>query len=164
MYYKTTAGISKFRNCGQVCVATNRVLVQKSVYDLFIQKLVNRVKILTYGDGLTSVDIGGIINEAGYNKVVSHVEYALEKGATCLVGGKGMRSLDGKGGFLFQPAVLTGIIKEMKIETFGPVLPIMIFETEAEAIEMANDIPHGLAAYVYTTNLERSVRVSEALE
>jgi len=158
---------SKFRNCGQVCVATNRVLVQRTVYDAFVAKLLEKAKALTFGDGFTNVDMGPIIDKAGFDKIVSHVEDALEKGATCLLGGKPMRSENDKGGYLFEPTILTNVTKEMRIaneETFGPVLPIFVFDTEEEAIAMANDTPFGLSAYCFTENLSQSIRVTEALE
>jgi len=158
---------SKFRNCGQVCVATNRVLVQRDVYDQFVEKLLEKAKALTFGDGFTNVDMGPIIDKEGFDKVALHVEDALEKGATCLLGGKPMRSGDNKGGYLFEPTILTGVTKDMRIaneETFGPVLPLFVFDTEEEAIAMANDTPYGLSAYCFTENLSQSIRVTEALE
>ncbi|MBS7525555.1 NAD-dependent succinate-semialdehyde dehydrogenase [Fusibacter paucivorans] len=155
---------SKFRNCGQVCVATNRVLVQRSVYDAFIEKLMKRTSALTFGDGFTNVDMGPIIDKQGFDKIVAHVDDALAKGAKCLLGGKPAK---GGGGYLFEPTVLTDVTSAMRIakeETFGPVLPVFVFDTEAEAIQMANDTPFGLAAYCFTENLSRSIRVTEALE
>lgn len=155
---------SKFRNCGQVCVATNRVLVQRSVYNAFMEKLTQKASALTFGDGFTNVDMGPIIDREGFEKVLSHVEDAKHKGAEVVIGGK---PANGAGGYLFEPTILTKVTKEMKIateETFGPVLPIFIFDTEEEAVEMANDTPFGLAAYFYTEDLSRSIRVSEALE
>ena len=155
---------SKFRNCGQVCVATNRVLVQRSVYNAFMEKLIERASKLTFGDGFTNVDMGPIIDRDGFEKVLSHVEDAKHKGATVLLGGK---PVNGTGGYLFEPTVLTNVTSEMRIakeETFGPVLPVFVFDTEEEAIQMANDTPFGLAAYFYTESLSRSIRVSERLE
>ena len=158
---------SKFRNCGQVCVATNRVLVQRTVYDTFVAKLLEKAKALTFGDGFTNVDMGPIIDKDGFDKVTNHVADALEKGATCLLGGKPMRSENNKGGYLFEPTILANVTKDMRIaneETFGPVLPLFIFDTEEEAIAMANDTPYGLSAYCFTDNLSQSIRVTEALE
>jgi len=158
---------SKFRNCGQVCVATNRVLVQRTVYDTFVAKLLEKAKALTFGDGFTNVDMGPIIDKDGFDKVTTHVVDALEKGATCLLGGKPMRSENNKGGYLFEPTILANVTKDMRIaneETFGPVLPLFIFDTEEEAIAMANDTPYGLSAYCFTENLSQSIRVTEALE
>ncbi len=158
---------SKFRNCGQVCIATNRVLVQASVYEDFIEILESEVKKLTFGDGLTGVDMGPIINEAGYEKIVSHVEDALAKGARLITGGRGMRSRGEEGGFLFQPTILADVTPEMRItreETFGPVLPVMVFTEEQEAYDLANSTPYGLAAYAYSRDLSRSFRITESLD
>ncbi|OPL07623.1 MAG: NAD-dependent succinate-semialdehyde dehydrogenase [delta proteobacterium ML8_F1] len=158
---------SKFRNCGQVCIATNRVLVQRSVYEEFTAVLEKEVRRLTFGDGLSGVDMGPIINEAGYLKITEHVEDALKKGARLVTGGKGMRSKGESGGFLFQPTILADVTEEMKItreETFGPVLPIMVFDTEEQAYEMANSTPYGLAAYAYSRDLSRSYRITESLD
>jgi succinate-semialdehyde dehydrogenase/glutarate-semialdehyde dehydrogenase len=155
---------SKFRNCGQVCVATNRVLVQRSVYDAFLAKLMMRVSALTFGDGFTNVDMGPIIDKQGFDKIVAHVDDALAKGAKCPLGGK---PAAGGGGYLFEPTILTGVTQAMRIakeETFGPVLPVFVFDTEEEAIQMANDTPFGLSAYCFTESLSRSIRVTEALE
>lgn len=158
---------SKFRNCGQVCIATNRVLVHQSVEEAFIEKLLPRVRALTFGDGFTNVDMGPIIDEKGFNKIASQVNDALAKGAKCLCGGKGYRTNNGKGGYIFEPTVLANVTESMLIasqETFGPILPIMTFETDEEAIAIANGTPFGLASYFYSDSLSRSVEISDALE
>jgi succinate-semialdehyde dehydrogenase/glutarate-semialdehyde dehydrogenase len=158
---------SKFRNCGQVCIATNRVLVHESIASAYTQKLIEKVEKLKVGNGKDAVDMGPIIDEVGYNKIGEHVLDAITRGATCLVGGKGFRQNQNEGGFLFPATVLSNVTTDMLIakeETFGPVVPIITFTTEDEAINIANDTPFGLSAYVFTEGLSRATRVSEALE
>jgi len=155
---------SKYRNTGQTCVCANRLLVQAGVYDAFAAKLVEAVKKLAVGDGLKgATDQGPLIDASALAKVEEHVADALAKGAKVALGGK-RHSL---GGTFYEPTVLTYVTPEMKVageETFGPVAPLFRFETEEQAIRMANDTEFGLAAYFYTRDLARSWRVSEALE
>ncbi|APO79711.1 succinate-semialdehyde dehydrogenase (NADP(+)) protein (plasmid) [Rhizobium etli 8C-3] len=154
---------SKFRNGGQTCVCANRILVQAGVYDAFAEKLGARVNAMKVGPGVEAgIDIGPMINAAAIEKIDRHVEDAVAKGATISARG---RSLDGKQ--YATPIVLTGATTDMLLateETFGPVAPLFRFETEEEAIEIANGTPFGLAAYFYTESLKRSWRVGEALE
>lgn len=155
---------SKYRNTGQTCVCANRILVQSSVYDAFAEKLAARVGELKVGFGLDEgVTQGPLIDESAVEKVESHISDALEKGARVLTGGKRHE----KGGTYFQPTVLADVTTEMKVcreETFGPVAPLFRFDDEAEGIRMANDTIFGLAAYFYSRDVGRIVRVSEALE
>ena len=160
----TGAIASKYRNTGQTCVCANRLLVQAGVYDAFAAKLVAAVQKLRVGDGLAGETAQGpLIDDAALRKVEEHVADATGKGARIATGGK-RHTL---GGTFFEPTVLTGVTPAMMVareETFGPVAPLFRFETEAEAIRMANDTEFGLAAYLYTRDLARSWRVSEALE
>ncbi|MBA4502469.1 NAD-dependent succinate-semialdehyde dehydrogenase [Marinobacterium marinum] len=153
---------SKYRNAGQTCVCANRILVQRGVYDAFAEKLTERVRALKVGDGTKAgTDIGPMIEEKAITKVEEHIQDAVAKGATLLHGGERL------GGLYFQPAILTGVTTEMKVareETFGPMAPLFVFDTEEEAIAMANDTIFGLAAYFYTRDHARTIRVSEALE
>jgi succinate-semialdehyde dehydrogenase / glutarate-semialdehyde dehydrogenase len=155
---------SKYRNTGQTCVCANRILVQAGVYDAFSRKLVEAVSKLRVGDGLKGVtDQGPLIDSKALAKVEEHIQDALSKGAKIAVGGK----RHALGGQFFEPTVLTGVTSSMAVareETFGPVAPLFRFETEEEAIRMANDTEFGLASYFYTRDLARSWRVSEALE
>ncbi|MDY6948834.1 MAG: NAD-dependent succinate-semialdehyde dehydrogenase [Pseudomonadota bacterium] len=155
---------SKFRNTGQTCVCTNRFFVQHAVYEEFSRKLVDAVKRLRVGDGLKgTTDQGPLIDRNALQKVEEHVADAVAKGAKIVAGGK-RHALGGK---FFEPTVLTDVTTQMALsreETFGPVAPLFRFDTEAEAIRMANDTEFGLAAYFYTRDLGRSWRVSEALE
>jgi len=155
---------SKYRNTGQTCVCANRLLVQSSVYDVFARKLADAVAKLRVGDGLKGVtDQGPLIDAKALAKVEEHIADAVAKGAQIASGGK----RHALGGTFFQPTIITNVTPDMKVareETFGPVAPLFRFETEAEAVRMANDTEFGLAAYFYTRDLARSWRVSEALE
>jgi succinate-semialdehyde dehydrogenase/glutarate-semialdehyde dehydrogenase len=156
--------VSKYRNTGQTCVCANRLLVHTSVYDRFAEKLAAAVDRLKVGSGLDAgVTQGPLIDAAALEKVESHVRDAVSKGATILRGG----SRQGEGGRFFAPTVLTGVTPAMALareETFGPVAPLFKFETEAEAIELANATEYGLAAYFYGRDIGRVWRVAEALE
>jgi len=155
---------SKYRNTGQTCVCANRFLVQSSVYDAFASKLVDAVSQLRVGDGLKGVtDQGPLIDAKALAKVEEHVADAVAKGGQVALGGK----RHALGGTFFQPTVLTNVTSDMLMareETFGPVAPLFRFDTESQAIRMANDTEFGLAAYFYTRDLARSWRVAEALE
>ncbi len=155
---------SKFRNAGQTCVCANRVLVQDGVHDAFLEKVRAKVAALVIGDGAApGTTIGPLINAAAVDKVESLVADALAGGATALMGGN--RSNVGPG--FFEPTVLTGVGGDMAIATseiFGPVVPVIRFADEDEAVRLANDTPYGLAAYFYARDLGRVWRVMEALE
>jgi len=155
---------SKYRNTGQTCVCANRLLVQDGVYGEFSEKLAAAVGKLRVGDGLAGVtEQGPLIDGKAVAKVEEHIADALRKGARVALGGK----RHALGGTFFEPTILTGVTSEMLIareETFGPIAPLFKFHSEAEAISMANDTEFGLAAYLYTRDLARSWRVSEAIE
>jgi succinate-semialdehyde dehydrogenase/glutarate-semialdehyde dehydrogenase len=155
---------SKYRNAGQTCVCANRFYVQAGVYDAFAAKLAERVAQFTVGAGTEpGVTIGPLIEAAAVAKVKEHVADAVAKGATVVLGGRP----HARGGLFFEPTVLTGVTPAMKVareETFGPVAPLSRFETEAEAIAMANDSEFGLAAYFYSRDVGRVFRVAEAIE
>jgi succinate-semialdehyde dehydrogenase/glutarate-semialdehyde dehydrogenase len=155
---------SKFRNSGQTCVCTNRLLVQNTVYDEFARRLVLAVNALKVARAETEgAQQGPLINAKAVAKVEEHINDALSKGATLLSGGKPHVL----GGNFFEPTVLGDVTPAMLVardETFGPLAPLFRFDTEAEAIAMANDTEFGLASYVYTRDLSRAWRVSEALE
>lgn len=158
------AMISKFRNGGQTCVCANRILVQAGVYEAFAGKLAARVAALRVGDGLDEeTDIGPMINGAAVDKISRHVRDAVAKGAVIATPGPVLPG----GSQYVAPMVLTGASTDMMLaneETFGPVAPLFRFETEAEALAIANGTPFGLAAYFYTGDLARSWRIGEALE
>jgi succinate-semialdehyde dehydrogenase / glutarate-semialdehyde dehydrogenase len=155
---------SKYRNSGQTCVCANRLYVQRGVYEAFAQKLVEKVRALKVGSGATpGVTQGPLITENAVSKVVEHISDALCKGATLLTGGR----RHALGGTFFEPTVLGGATNDMKVareETFGPLAALFAFDTEDEVIAEANATEFGLASYVYTRDMGRVWRVSEALE
>jgi len=158
------AMISKFRNAGQTCVCTNRILVQDGVYDEFVRKLSAAVAALPVGDGFTEgTAIGPLINDAAVAKMREHISDAVAKGGQVDVGGDS----HGLGGTFFQPTVVSNVTSDMivaKEETFGPLAPVFRFTHEDEAIQAANDTEFGLASYFYSQNLSRVWRVMEGLE
>jgi len=155
---------SKYRNTGQTCVCANRLIVQSGIHDAFAARLAERVAAMKVGPGTgEGVTVGPLINDEALIKVDSLVREAVEAGATVLTGG----DVHGLGGLFYQPTVLTGATAEMRLfqeEIFGPIAPIVKFETEAEAIELANATPFGLAAYFYSRDVGRCWRVAEAIE
>ncbi|OYD09066.1 NAD-dependent succinate-semialdehyde dehydrogenase [Paludifilum halophilum] len=156
---------SKFRNAGQTCVCTNRIYVHERIREPFAKQLADHVRQLKVGNGMEEgVEIGPLIDDRALEKVEHHVRDAVEKGAQVVTGGK---RLDLPGGCYYEPTVLTGATEDMLVqqeETFGPVAPIQSFQTEKEALHKANSTPYGLAAYLYTRDLSRAIRVSEGLE
>jgi len=156
--------IAKYRNTGQTCVCANRILVQSGVYEEFARKLAARAGELKVGAGAEEgVAQGPLIDDLALAKVEAHVADALAKGARVLGGG----TRHARGGNFYQPTVLADVTPEMKVareETFGPVAPLFRFDSEAEAIAMANDTEFGLAAYFYSRDVARCWRVGEALE
>ena len=156
--------VSKYRNSGQTCVCSNRLLVQASVAEEFTQKLVAETAKLTLGDGLEDgIDLGPLVNNRAVRDVDALVQATVNAGAQVALGG----SPSERGGNFYAPTILTGVTPDMAVfrnEIFGPVAPITVFDTEAEAIALANDTEFGLASYFYTRDIGRVWRVSEALE
>jgi len=158
------AVISKYRNTGQTCVCTNRLLVQDGVYDAFAEKLAARVGKLKVANGLEAgAEQGPLIDMAAVEKVEEHIADALANGARVLVGGR----RHALGGSFFEPTVVADVTPTMAVareETFGPVAPLFRFHTEDEAVRLANATEFGLAAYFYSRDIGRVWRVAEALE
>jgi len=158
------AMIAKFRNAGQACIGTNRLLVQDSLHDEFVGRFVEKVKALKVGHGLEDdSQIGPLITEKALLKVQELVDGALEQGAELACGG----SRHNAGAQFFTPTVLTGVTQDMDIaqqEIFGPVASVMRFGDEEEAMRIANDTRYGLASYFYTNDLARVARVLGRLE
>ncbi len=156
------AGI--FAATGQTCIAGSRLLVQRSIYDAFVEKLVSMAKTAKMGDPLdVSTQVGPITTRPQYEKVLKYIEIAKEEGATCALGGK---PVPGEGWFI-EPTIFTGVSNRMRIaqeEVFGPILSIIPFEDEDEAISIANDTLYGLAAGVWTQNMARAFRLSQKLQ
>ncbi|MDO8223728.1 succinate-semialdehyde dehydrogenase [Bacillus cabrialesii] len=161
------AMVSKYRNAGQTCVCANRLIVHESIKDEFAAKLSEQVSKLKVGNGLEEgVNVGPIINKRGFEKIVSQIDDAVDKGAKVLAGGTYDRN-DDKGCYFVNPTVLADVDTSMNImheETFGPVAPIVTFSDIDEAIQLANDTPYGLAAYFFTENYRRGIYISENLE
>ncbi|HEV2122389.1 MAG TPA: NAD-dependent succinate-semialdehyde dehydrogenase [Chloroflexota bacterium] len=176
--------LSRFRNAGQTCICTNRVYAHKPIAAELAEKIAEHTKKLKIGNGLEAgTSVGPLIDEKGFRKVEEHVRDAVARGGTILAGGKpyatpedganghsnGSNGANGSAlkGWFFEPTVIGNAKPEMLVmheETFGPVLPIMEFETEEEAVTMANDTPFGLAAYFFARDVGRIFRVAEGLE
>ena len=156
--------LCKFRNAGQTCVCANRLYVQAGAYDAFVDKLTVLTADLKVGDGFSDgVQIGPLIDEAAIEKVQSHLDNALQHGAIITTGGKPIAS----GDLFFEPTVLAGATQSMRIaheETFGPIAPVIQFDTDEEAVALANDSEFGLAAYLFTESLSRAFKTAEAIE
>jgi len=156
--------ISKYRNAGQTCVCANRLYVQAGVYDAFAEKLVAAVAKLKVGNGFEpGVQQGPLIDHAAVEKVEEHIQDAVSKGGHVLLGGK----RHALGQTFFEPTVLADVTPQMKVakeETFGPLAPLFRFQTDEQAIEMANDTEFGLASYFYSRDIGRIWRAAEGLE
>jgi succinate-semialdehyde dehydrogenase/glutarate-semialdehyde dehydrogenase len=155
---------SKFRNAGQTCVCANRIFVQKGVYDRFVEVFLKKVEQLKVGNGLeSSTDVGPLIDQKAVHKVRQHIEDALSKGASILIGGEPHSNGDN----WFPPTVLLNAKQNMQCaneETFGPLAPLIRFDTIDEAIQMANNTEFGLAAYMFSENHRTIEKVSSSLE
>lgn len=158
------AMIAKMRNGGEACTAANRFYVQRGVYESFASKLAARMGGIKVGNGLDpATGCGPLITTKAVNKVSDLVDDAVARGARVLAGGK---RLEGKG-YFYMPTVLADVPLDAKLlgeEIFGPVAPLVVFDTEAQAIEMANNTEYGLVAYVYTKDMAKGLRVSEQIE
>lgn len=161
------ASLVKFLNTGQACISPNRIYVQRASLDAFVTTFTERVARLRAGNGLDDgVSIGPLVNQAALDKVQGQVDDALAKGATLLCGGQRLTGDGLDRGHFFAPTALTGVTPQMRIyreETFGPVAPIIPFDDEAEVLAMANDTHYGLAAYVYSRDIGRCMRMFEGL-
>jgi succinate-semialdehyde dehydrogenase/glutarate-semialdehyde dehydrogenase len=158
------AMIAKMRNGGEACTAANRFYVQASVADVFAAGLAERMAALRVGPGTDpGTQVGPLVNEDTVAKVDTLVQGAVSAGATAVTGGQRPSGA----GFYYPPTVLSGVAPDAEIlraEIFGPVAPIVTFESEEEAVRLANDTEYGLVAYVYTRDVARGLRVSEAIE
>jgi succinate-semialdehyde dehydrogenase/glutarate-semialdehyde dehydrogenase len=156
--------LAKFRNTGQSCIVANRIFVQQSIYEAFLKRLVEKTRALEVGDGLDpQSQVGALIDAEAVAKALEQVEDAVRLGARLLCGGHKMSGA----GYFFEPTVLADAPSSalcMQEETFAPIAPVRSFETEAEAIERANNSPYGLSAYAFTRDLARMFRLAESLE
>ena len=155
---------SKYRNTGQTCVCANRLYVQSGVYDAFVEKLAAAVRALKVGPGTEEgVEQGPLIDDKAVAKVEEHIADAVAKGGRVTAGGK----RHALGGTFFEPTVIVNATQDMKVaheETFGPLAPVIAFDTEDDAVAMANDTEFGLAAYFYARDIGRVWRVAENIE
>jgi succinate-semialdehyde dehydrogenase / glutarate-semialdehyde dehydrogenase len=158
----------KMRNMGQTCVSANRIYVEASVVERFSRALVERLGALRVGNGLDpDVAVGPLVEEAAVDKVERHVADARAKGATVLLGGERLAAAVPGGGSFYAPTVITDVEESMEVtreETFGPVAAILSFVDERDVVARANDTPYGLAAYVFTRDVNRVIRITEALD
>ncbi|NOS72150.1 MAG: NAD-dependent succinate-semialdehyde dehydrogenase [Verrucomicrobia bacterium] len=156
--------MAKFRNSGQSCIAANRIYVQRQMYPGFLRALTDRVKAMETGDGMDpQSDIGPLINAGAVERAHEHVQDAVNGGGRLMCGGSALR----RPGYFFEPTVIGNVSRNalcMFEETFAPIAPITPFETEAEVVELANNTIHGLAAYVFTRDMDRMFRMAESLE
>lgn len=156
---------SKFRNGGQTCICGNRIYVQEGIHDEFVVKFAEAAAKLNVGNGFDEeINIGPVIDKPGYEKIEEHVKNAVQHGAKVVLGGNGKTE---NNTYFYQPTIITDVTPDMLImheETFGPVAPIQKVKTEQEAIRLANDTEFGLAAYVFTENYSRGIRIAERLQ
>lgn len=153
-----------FAASGQTCIAGSRLLLQESIYDVFMEKLLALAKTAKMGDpSSTETQVGPVTTKAQYDKILEYISIARSEGATCVLGGKPAE----RGGWFIEPTIFTNVTNNMRIaqeEVFGPVLSVIRFKDEEEAVQIANDVLYGLAAGVWTQSIARAVKVSERLQ
>lgn len=159
---------SSFNNQGQICLCGSRIFIHKNIYELFKVRFVERIKKLQIGDPLTDVNIGAVVSASHLEKILSYIELAKQEGGTILSGGKRFTP-DGRceNGYFIEPTIIEGLDYQCRVnqeEIFGPVVTLTPFETEEEVIMMANSTPFGLACSIWTKDIERGHRMSEAIE
>ncbi|NKB35858.1 MAG: aldehyde dehydrogenase family protein [Gammaproteobacteria bacterium] len=162
------AALVKFLNTGQACISPNRIFVQRSILEPFLETLQFRISKMKAGDGMQEgVAIGPLVNQQAIDKVDNQVRDAMDKGASLHCGGERLSKGELDKGFFYSPTLLSEVNSRMLIyreETFGPVAPVIVFDTQEEVLAMANDTHYGLAAYVYTRDISRALRMFEGLQ
>lgn len=157
---------ARFYNCGQVCSAIKRLFVEESIFEPLVKQLVKRVSQVKLSDPLKEAGIGPLVSKKQLETLMAQVDDAVAKGARVLIGGKRPQETEFAKGNYYEPAILTNVTREMRVykeEVFGPVLPIMPFKSEEEAISLANDTQYGLTAEVFTKDKEKGMRVARAI-
>ncbi|MEM7230178.1 MAG: proline dehydrogenase family protein [Planctomycetota bacterium] len=156
-----------FAATGQTCIAGSRLLLQRSIHDAFVERLVDVAKSATFGDPMSmETHVGPVTTPPQYQKVLDYIEVAKQDGATCVLGGKPYTGPGARGDQFVEPTIFTGVDNSMRIaqeEVFGPLLAVIPFETEEDAIAIGNDVDFGLAAGVWTQDIGRALRMSEKL-
>ena len=156
-----------FAATGQTCIAGSRLLVQKSIHDKFVERLIKVAKEAKIGDPMsTETHVGPVTTQPQYQKIIDYIEIAKKENAKCVLGGKPYTGPGAKGKQFIEPTIFTGVTNEMRIaqeEVFGPVLSVIPFDTEEDAVRIGNDIDFGLAAGVWTNDIGRALRMSEKL-
>ena len=156
-----------FAATGQTCIAGSRLLVQKSIHDKFVERLINVAKEAKIGDPMSrETHVGPVTTQPQYQKIIDYIEIAKKENAKCVLGGKPYTGPGAKGKQFIEPTIFTGVTNEMRIaqeEVFGPVLSVIPFDTEEDAVRIGNDIDFGLAAGVWTNDIGRALRMSEKL-
>jgi aminomuconate-semialdehyde/2-hydroxymuconate-6-semialdehyde dehydrogenase len=164
----TTTVRSSFTNQGQICLCGSRIFIQKTIYAKFKEEFITRINQLTIGDPKTNVNIGAVVSEDHMHKILGYIELAKEEGGTILTGGKRyMPEGECRDGFFITPTVIEGLGHLCRLnqeEIFGPVVTLIPFDTEADAIEMANSTPYGLACTIWTENVKKAHRVAERID
>ncbi|MDO8452360.1 MAG: aldehyde dehydrogenase family protein, partial [bacterium] len=158
---------ARFSNCGQICSAVKRLFVEEKIFEEVVRKFVQKLQQVKMGNPTDAVDFGPLVNKKQLEMLKSQVQDAVEKGAKVEIGGKVPEDSSLKGGNYFEPTILTNVNSNMKVmteEVFGPVLPIVPFKTEEEAVEMANNTEYGLSSEVYTKDLEKGERIAKKLQ
>lgn len=159
---------SSFTNQGQICLCGSRIFIQKTIYTQFKEEFITRINQLTIGDPKTNVNIGAVVSEDHMHKILGYIELAKEEGGTILTGGKRyIPEGECRDGFFIEPTVIEGLGHLCRLnqeEIFGPVVTLIPFDTEEDAIEMANSTPYGLACTIWTENVKKAHRVAERID
>ena len=158
--------IGVFYNQGEVCSAGSRIIVEESIKDKFLEKFVKKTKAMTIGNPIKNPDIGAIVSEEQFNKVMGYIEQGKREGAVLVTGGERCSDGECSKGFFIRPAIFDGCTSDMSIvreEIFGPVVTVQTFKTEKEAVDMANDTMYGLAGMVFTSDGAKSLRVAKEI-
>jgi aminomuconate-semialdehyde/2-hydroxymuconate-6-semialdehyde dehydrogenase len=159
---------SSFTNQGQICLCGSRIFIQKTIYTQFKEEFITRINQLTIGDPKTNVNIGAVVSEDHMHKILGYIELAKEEGGTILTGGKRyIPEGECRDGFFIEPTVIEGLGHLCRLnqeEIFGPVVTLIPFDTEEDAIDMANSTPYGLACTIWTENVKKAHRVAQSID